>query len=197
MFGTEGARSRFSVALKEKYEQGKIEMHRTTVLITGMAIFSSLLTGCASIVSGTSQTISVETKYKGDSISGANCKLENGKGIFFVTTPGTITIHKAYADLLVTCEKVDVPEGLARVKSSTKAIAFGNILIGGVIGAGVDAGTGAAYDYPQEILVFMGEDIHIPALDQKPVPAQTSVATASATTVPISLTTSQEIPGNK
>jgi hypothetical protein len=163
-------------------------MHRTTASIAGMVIFSSLfsglLTGCASIVSGTSQVVSVETKYKGESLSGANCKLENGKGVFFVTTPGTVSIHKAYADLLVTCDKIDVPEGLARVKSSTKAIAFGNILIGGVIGAGVDAGTGAAYDYPQLISVLMGEDIHIPVLEVTPVTAQQASAAPTTSNVP-------------
>jgi hypothetical protein len=32
----------------------------------------------------------------------------------------------------------------------------GNILFGGFIGAGVDASTGAAYDYPSIIKVMMG-----------------------------------------
>ena len=32
-------------------------------------------------------------------------------------------------------------------------MAFGNILFGGVIGAGVDIATGAAYDYPELIVV--------------------------------------------
>jgi hypothetical protein len=143
-------------------------MRLTVKVAAGAAAVSVLLTGCASIVSGSSQVVSVETKFKGENLTGAICRLENGKGIFFVTTPGTVTIHKAYADLLVTCNKIDTPEGLARVKSSTKAIAFGNIIFGGVIGAGVDAGTGAAYDYPQLISVLMGEDIHIPALDIAP-----------------------------
>ena len=43
----------------------------------------------------------------------------------------------------------------AVVASSTKAMAFGNILLGGVIGAGVDIGTGAAYDYPEVISVAL------------------------------------------
>ena len=34
-------------------------------------------------------------------------------------------------------------------------MAFGNILIGGVIGVGVDVATGAAYDYPDLITVQM------------------------------------------
>jgi hypothetical protein len=34
-------------------------------------------------------------------------------------------------------------------------MAFGNILFGGVIGAGVDVATGAAYDYPAVIEIDM------------------------------------------
>lgn len=34
-------------------------------------------------------------------------------------------------------------------------MAFGNILFGGIIGAGVDASTGAAYDYPSEVILPM------------------------------------------
>jgi len=36
-------------------------------------------------------------------------------------------------------------------------MAFGNIIFGGVIGAGVDISTGAAYDYPSLITVMMGK----------------------------------------
>ena len=43
------------------------------------------------------------------------------------------------------------------VKSSTKGMAFGNILLGGFIGAGVDMSTGAAYDYPDILVVDMGK----------------------------------------
>lgn len=32
-------------------------------------------------------------------------------------------------------------------------MAFGNIIVGGIIGGAIDAGTGAAYDYPSEITV--------------------------------------------
>lgn len=42
------------------------------------------------------------------------------------------------------------------IKSSAKGMAYGNILAGGIIGAAVDMGTGAAYDYPSLITVSMG-----------------------------------------
>jgi hypothetical protein len=34
-------------------------------------------------------------------------------------------------------------------------MAFGNIIAGGIIGAGVDIHTGAAYDYPVSISVLL------------------------------------------
>jgi uncharacterized protein YceK len=118
------------------------------------------LSGCASIVSGTNQVLSVETLQKaGTPVAGATCKLENDKGVYYVTTPGTVTVHRAYGDLSVKCQKAEMPDGLAVVKSSTKGMVAGNILFGGVIGAGVDAASGAAYDYPNLLQVMMGEPI--------------------------------------
>ncbi|MFD2365340.1 hypothetical protein [Pseudoduganella sp. GCM10020061] len=115
------------------------------------------LTGCASIVNGSNQVVSVETRLNGQPLAGATCQLVNPKGTFFVTTPGTVTIHRAYDDLSVKCEKAGVSTGILAVKSSTKAMAFGNAIFGGVIGAAVDVGTGAAYDYPSLITVNMDE----------------------------------------
>jgi hypothetical protein len=115
------------------------------------------LTGCASIVSGSNQPISVETQTAdGKQLIGANCRLSNDKGTWFITTPGSTTVHRSYENLSVQCDKENQPAGFLQVPSSTKAMAFGNILAGGVIGAGVDVATGAAYDYPSLILVRMG-----------------------------------------
>lgn len=113
--------------------------------------------GCASIVNGTNQPLSVETRMKGAGLAGANCKLLNDKGTWFVTTPGSVTVHRSYEDLKVECEKEGIDPGISSVKSSTKGMAFGNILFGGVIGAGVDMANGSAYDYPPLIQVEMGQ----------------------------------------
>mgnify|MGYP001314576902 CR=1 FL=1 len=116
------------------------------------AALGGLLQGCASIVGGTNQIVSVDTP----GCPGARCELVNDKGRFFVpSTPGTVTVHRSYNNLQVTCTLAGATGAPISVASSTKAMAFGNILIGGVIGAGVDIGTGAAYDYPQTITVPM------------------------------------------
>jgi hypothetical protein len=121
------------------------------------------LSGCASIVNGQTQVVSVKTLVQGAEIGKADCTMLNNKGTWYVTTPGTVSVHRSYQDLHVTCKKDGMDPGTATVKSSTKGMAYGNILFGGVIGAGVDAGTGAAYDYPQLISVTMGQAIAFPS----------------------------------
>lgn len=117
---------------------------------------AALTTGCASIVTGHNQPISVETRNKGVMVKEASCKLENDKGTWFVTTPGSVTVRRSFDDLHVRCEKEPLEPGLLTVKSTTKAMAFGNAIFGGLVGAGVDVATGAAYDYPSLITVEMG-----------------------------------------
>ncbi len=135
------------------------------------------LSGCASIVNGQTQVLSVKTLVQGAEIDKADCTMLNNKGTWYVTTPGTVSVHRSYQDLHVTCKKNGVDPGTVTVKSSTKAMAFGNILFGGVIGAGVDAGTGAAYDYPQLIAVEMGQTTILPP----PKPARNGNADQSFT----------------
>jgi len=115
-----------------------------------LAVLPPLVSGCASIVTGQNQTISVETVGVND----AKCSLANDEGTWFTTTPGSVTVKRSYSNLNVTCKK-DQLTGCTSVKSSTKGMAFGNILAGGIIGAAVDCGTGSAYDYPTVIKVDM------------------------------------------
>jgi len=143
-------------------------------------VFASLLTGCASIVSGTSQIVSVETKHPTGNVAGATCKLENDKGVYYVTTPGTVTVRRAYGDMNVKCEKPGMEAGIATIKSSTKAMFAGNIIFGGVIGAGVDAASGAAYDYPTLFQIMMGQSTTVITPQ---APASSSAASTTGATV--------------
>ena len=145
-----------------------------TSLLLGTTLLSS---GCASIVSGSNQSLSVTAMNKAAVVSAATCKLTNNKGTWYVNTPGSVTVHRSYEDLLVACDKEGLETGMLTVKSSTKGMAFGNILFGGVIGAGVDVGTGAAYDYPSLVTVQMGEAgtvVPSPSADQSAAEFETS-----------------------
>jgi hypothetical protein len=68
------------------------------------------------------------------------------------STPSTTSVQRAFSDLTISCRK-DYMTGTQVLKSSTKSVAFGNIIAGGVIGAGVDMSTGAAYDYPSSVYI--------------------------------------------
>lgn len=120
-------------------------------------ILCSSLSGCASIINGTSQPVSVNTA----SVTGATCSLQSNKGTWYVNkTPGSTMIHRGYGDLDVKCHKDGYLDGQQTVKSHAKPIVAGNIIfgiLGGPIGVGVDAADGAAYDYPSNITVPMNK----------------------------------------
>ena len=120
-----------------------------SALIVATTVLSS---GCASIVNGNHQPVSVDT----GNVQNASCSLSNNKGTYFVNnTPGTVTVNRSFDAISVTCQKNGYHTTVKTVGSTTKAMAFGNILFGGVIGAGVDMADGAAYDYPANISVQM------------------------------------------
>ena len=115
----------------------------------------SLLSGCASIIDGSTQTVSVKTVQNAGDVMNANCTLTNDKGSWFLATPGSVAIHRAAGDLSVTCKRDDFISANQGVKSSVKGLLFGNLLFGGLIGIIVDLSSGSAYDYPQLITIPM------------------------------------------
>lgn len=130
-----------------------------TIFIASETVVSS---GCASIVSGQNQVISVDTP----GCEGAKCELSNDKGKWYVAqTPGTTIVNRSYNNLQVICNKEGFPTSTISIPSTTKGMAFGNILLGGIIGAGIDVNSGAAYDYPQSISVPINCKASSPIVD--------------------------------
>lgn len=117
-----------------------------------------LSTGCSTISgSGTSQSLSVQTLASdGTDLDGAKCDLVNDEGTWFVMTPGSVVVRKSNKDLQVICKKTGVDVGTASVVSRTKGSMFGNIILGGGIGAIIDHNNGSAYEYPGLIKILMG-----------------------------------------
>lgn len=118
----------------------------------GLVASSALLVSCASITTGTKQNVMVKTPP----VNAAECTLRNSKGEWYVkSTPESVKVHRAYDDLIVSCTKKGYGTRQRNVKSSTRGMAFGNAVFGGFVGAGVDVASGAAYLYPDEIVVPM------------------------------------------
>jgi hypothetical protein len=98
------------------------------------------------------QTLSAD----GSDIEGAKCDLTNDEGTWYLTTPGSTTVRRSNKDMQVICKKAGIDLGSANVVSRTKGNMYGNILLGGGIGAIIDHNNGSAYEYPALIKIFMG-----------------------------------------
>lgn len=142
-------------------------------------IFAALLlqVGCASITGSRNQPISVTTTHEGRPISGAYCTLVNSKGTFYVNTPGSVVILKAFGDMTASCKKEESHVGVSTFQSSAEGATWGNIVAGGLIGYAVDASTGAGFSYPPTLNIEMVRGNVMPLL---PIAAQ-PISTASET----------------
>src|SRR5688572_20246330 len=110
--------------------------HLANAALMALVPIVLLSSGCASMTGSTAQSVSVQTRDPaGKEVTGANCELANNKGKWFVTTPGSATIVRSNDDMHVLCNKTGQEPGRASVVSATKGAMFGNIILGGGIGA--------------------------------------------------------------
>jgi hypothetical protein len=124
-----------------------------------LLVFLALsLPGCATIVGGQTEAVTVHTEMAGSRILGASCTLSNNSGTWVLTTPGTAQVTRGYGPLAISCSMEQLPTGTMVLNSSTKALAFGNLIYGGLAGVVTDGITASAYDYPEKVTVHMGED---------------------------------------
>ena len=127
-----------------------------------LAMSVAVLPGCASITSSEMQTLALTaTDASGAAVEKANCVLKNDKGEWTATTPAQIPVRRSPEDLIVTCKKEGSPDGLLRAVSRAAGGMFGNIIVGGGIGALVDHNTGKGYNYPDDLPVKMGSSVSV------------------------------------
>lgn len=120
-----------------------------------------LVSGCSSIIEGTSQEIVINTNPPG-----ADCSLiREGISIAHVNpTPSAATIKKTKHDITIECELEGYQKATYFNNSGAAGATFGNIILGGGIGWAVDSAAGAdnKYDSPVNITFVPDED------DEKP-----------------------------
>jgi hypothetical protein len=110
------------------------------------------LAGCATITRGTSQVVAVSTP----GVPGATCTLTSPSvGTQVVVTPATISLPKGRDAVSVRCEKECYQDGAGIIASNMEGMAAGNLILGGVVGLGVDAASGAMNSYSPEVQIVM------------------------------------------
>ena len=113
---------------------------------------SSLLGGCATLTTSSSQTVTLTTEPPG-----AACTFKReGEVIGIINpTPGSLTVSKSHSDIDVSCTREGYLDAVGRVGSKFQAMTFGNILFGGIIGIAVDAVSGATAEYEANVSIRM------------------------------------------
>lgn len=130
---------------------------RKTLTLIATAILVSILAGCATIVSGTSQVISVQAidARTHDVIPNAKCTLTNSKGVTYPVygNPGSVTVSREYGGLQAVCLEKGYRQSGVGTGESFNAWTLVDIIFWPSFL--VDAATGAAKKYPSHITVLM------------------------------------------
>ena len=108
------------------------------------------LGACSTIVNGTNQSIAFSTGQ----VEGADCNLTGGSNHAVsksFTSPAEVEVPRSGKSLTLACSKSGYQSAERQVDSKIEATTGGNLLLGGFVGAGVDAATGAVYKYPEEV----------------------------------------------
>jgi hypothetical protein len=122
------------------------------VYSVGCIVVAALLAGCATITRGTMQSVSVNTP----NVTGAVCTLSSTSiGTRTITAPATVSLEKGQDNIAVHCKKQCYTDGVGTLASSVEGMTAGNILVGGVIGLGVDAASGAINKYEPGVDIRM------------------------------------------
>lgn len=123
-------------------------------MLSGLVLV--LVTGCASVLNDDRQVVSVRAMCQTRSLP-ATCVAENSRGRWTFQAPRDIVVPKDMYALRVTCKSVLVDQHTVQVPASMQGAMAGNVLLGGLIGAAIDVGSGRGLSYPASV------DVNYPA----------------------------------
>jgi len=109
-----------------------------------------LASGCATITTGSGQTVNVLTEPEG-----AACIFRRDGAVIGIVnpTPGSLSVTKSHAGIEVDCRKEGFLDAVGAVGRQFQPMTFGNIILGGLIGIIVDAASGATAQYDSTISI--------------------------------------------
>ncbi len=165
-------------------------MTRLLASLSGAIALAAIGGGCASISTGTSQAINVDS-----SPTEADCTLtREGQHLGTIKTPGPVTVKRDSRTIHIVCTKEGYEEGKVVLNSRFESATMGNLLVGGAIGLMVDSASGASNKYDAQVTVPLVPrggaqattplPVAVPANSTVP-PVTTPVAPTAATDVPV------------
>ena len=126
-------------------------MKKSNIALT--LALSTILGACSTITTGTTQPLLVKTPYA----EGASCSLvDTREGTWRIQqTPQTVEVTKGDGPMTITCEKPGHKTEIYILDENFAGATLGNIILGGGVGVIVDAASGAAQEYPDEISLWL------------------------------------------
>src|SRR5690554_841096 len=123
-----------------------------------LALAAALMfTGCATVMNDSTHSVRVDTVTEdGELLTGADCRVYNDKYHATFQSGDTIQARRSARDLEITCKIDGYPDAVGRATSRANAGMWGNILVGGAVGAIVDHSKGTAYTYPTWVRLVFG-----------------------------------------
>lgn len=140
---------------------------RRVMIAVALSAAAALTSGCASIASGTTQTLQIASNP-----DKAHCDLHREDKVIGAvsSTPGGVVVEKTKHDITVKCRKEGYQEATGQLPSGIEGSTWGNIILGGGIGWAIDSARGADNKYPEAITITL-------------VPAEGSALAAQCSTV--------------
>ncbi len=132
-----------------------------TLLMVAAAVLAA--SGCASIIEGSTQTVSIAPMRNGSIDAKATCTATNKKGSWVTSGGGSVTVKKSSDDLQVKCTSPETNAvALQTAPKSTKVgWAVANFFLWDLctVSCLIDFGSGSIYEYPSQVQLQMPGEV--------------------------------------
>jgi hypothetical protein len=122
----------------------------------GILVGAIALNGCASIIDGKNQTMTLNTRGNVDK-SATECELRNTKGTWVTDGKESLMVRRDSADMIISCENESQEGEMVLESSASVGWMAANFFMWDLctISCIVDHSTGSLYEYPMSISVPM------------------------------------------
>ena len=129
-------------------------------LILPTVVVTIAMSGCSTLMNGKRQSVDFATvDATGVAVEGAECTVTGGRknavDESFTTPMEGVQIRRDKSGIHVACSKEGYGDASRTVASKYEAGTAGNLVVGGLLGVGVDAVTGAMFRYPGTITMVL------------------------------------------
>lgn len=115
------------------------------VMIASLAV----LPACATLTHKSAHHLSVITDVSAD------CVFSDKLGPRHFHAPGVVMAEPSDAPATITCTRKGYKPASTAVDTHMNGMVLGNLLFGGLIGLAIDAGSGNASSYPEQVYLFL------------------------------------------